>query len=413
MSSIYEISIADDQRTEPLSPPQLLRAARKRARRSVLGMVLGMVCAALTPMTAHATGAFLPSIVSSTTVPPNGDLNPYGVAVVPLGFPTDSPLGAGDILVSNFNNSANQQGTGSTIVTLRANGTIAPNGSATVFFQGGSGLGLNTGLGVLRAGFVIVGNLPTADGTFQTVQRGSLLVIDRNGNLASTIPADAATTLNGPWDLALFDQGNTALLWVANVLDGTVSRLNLSVGVNGVTVTGARQIASGYAHAPNDGALVVGPTGLAFDPFRNVLYVASTADNAIFAIDHATTIAGSAGPGRLVTQDPVLRGPLGLALAPNGDLIAANGDSTNADPAHPSEIVEFTPDGKLVTQFNVDSGQAGAFGVAVGSTPAGLNSLIAVDDVTNTLQVLPLAPCQFTPGRFNQPFGQASGCGFR
>ena len=40
-----------------------------------------------------------------TTVPANGDVNPYGVAFVPPGFPTGGTLSPGDILVSNFNNS--------------------------------------------------------------------------------------------------------------------------------------------------------------------------------------------------------------------------------------------------------------------------------------------------------------------
>ena len=38
-----------------------------------------------------------------TTVPANGDLNPYGVAFVPPGFPSGGTLSPGDILVSNFN----------------------------------------------------------------------------------------------------------------------------------------------------------------------------------------------------------------------------------------------------------------------------------------------------------------------
>ena len=72
-----------------------------------------------------------------TTVPANGDLNPYGVAFVPPGFPTGGTLSPGDILVSNFNNSANQQGTGTTIVD------ITPNGGESTFFQGPSTPGLD------------------------------------------------------------------------------------------------------------------------------------------------------------------------------------------------------------------------------------------------------------------------------
>ena len=51
----------------------------------------------------------------ASTVPANiGDVNPYGVAVVRH---SQGKLVRGDVLVSNFNNSANQQGTGSTIVS--------------------------------------------------------------------------------------------------------------------------------------------------------------------------------------------------------------------------------------------------------------------------------------------------------
>jgi hypothetical protein len=60
------------------------------------------------------------------TVPSNGDVNPYGVAVVPT---TVGALVAGNVLVSNFNNLNNSQGTGTTIVQ------ITPSGKLTVFAQ--------------------------------------------------------------------------------------------------------------------------------------------------------------------------------------------------------------------------------------------------------------------------------------
>ncbi|MGF6551787.1 hypothetical protein [Paraburkholderia youngii] len=59
-----------------------------------------------------------PPSVTSTTVPANGDLNPYGVAFVPAGFPTYGTIAPGDLLVSNFNNAQNVQGTGTTIVKI-------------------------------------------------------------------------------------------------------------------------------------------------------------------------------------------------------------------------------------------------------------------------------------------------------
>ena len=71
----------------------------------------------------HAGPTFLPNVRIVSTVPPNGDLNPYGVAFVPANFASgNGPLQPGDILVSNFNNSDNLQGTGTTIVRIPANG---------------------------------------------------------------------------------------------------------------------------------------------------------------------------------------------------------------------------------------------------------------------------------------------------
>src|SRR4029077_17870155 len=71
---------------------------------------------------ADAVG-FLPDQMIVSTVPPNGDLNPYGVAFVPQGFQSgNGPLRPGDILVSNFNDSDNLQGTGTTIVRVSTSG---------------------------------------------------------------------------------------------------------------------------------------------------------------------------------------------------------------------------------------------------------------------------------------------------
>lgn len=70
---------------------------------------------------------FLPSLIISSTIPANGDLNPYGVALVPKGFPAGGMVAPGDILVSNFNNSSNMQGTGTTIIKLTPNGIVAPS----------------------------------------------------------------------------------------------------------------------------------------------------------------------------------------------------------------------------------------------------------------------------------------------
>jgi hypothetical protein len=100
----------------------------------------------------------------ASTVPANGDVNPYGTARVPQ---TQGRLRAGHILVSNFNNKNNLQGTGSTIVDVAPNGTVslfAEIDASTLPEPCPGGVGLTTALVVLRAGWVIVGSLPTSDG---------------------------------------------------------------------------------------------------------------------------------------------------------------------------------------------------------------------------------------------------------
>ncbi len=314
-----------------------------------------------------------------STVPPNGDGNPYGVAFVPQGFRQGGPLEPGDILVSNFNSSSGLQGTGTTIVS------VTPGGALSVFFQGEAGLGLTTALGVLQRGFVLVGNVPTTDGTSATVQQGSLLVIDRFGHLVTALANKSL--LDGPWDLTINDQGNTAQVFVSNVLSGTVTRLDVFMDEDHFQVFDATQIAHGYLHRTDPAALVVGPTGLAYNPFADLLYVASTGDNKIFAIPFARETHKDAAQGFLIYQDNThLHGPLGLALTPIGNLITANGDAVNPGGTQ-NALVEFTPFGKFIAQYQVDPGAGGAaFGLAIAGDEFNIR-FAAVDDNQNALDI--------------------------
>src|SRR5262249_27741174 len=161
-----------------------------------------------------------------------------------------------------------------------------------------------------------------------------------------------------------------------------VTRIDLSIPQRGdkIVAHSMVQIASGYAQRPDPVAFWVGPTGLAYNSATGVLYVASTDDNAIFAIPKAARTHSDHGMGSLVYHDPAhLRGPLGLMLAPNGDLLTSNGDAINGDPNQPSEIIEFSPAGTFVGQLSVDSAQGAAFGLAITTTKHRL-TLAAVND---------------------------------
>jgi hypothetical protein len=337
----------------------------------------------------HFKGPIIPSLnpnpnTSISTVPANGDVNPYGVVVVPNGFPGGGSIQPGDTLVSNFNDAANVQGTGTTIVD------ISPSGRQSVFFQNPNVPGLDTTLGILRRGFVLVADTPATlngDGNLVPTGIGSLLILDRNGHVVTTL--SNPTLLNGPWGLTVNDLGGRAQVFVSDVYTGTVTRIDLSIPHRGnkIVVHGMSQIASGYAHRADPAAFQVGPTGLAYNSATGVLYVASTDDNAVFAIPKAARTRGDHGKGSLIYQDPAhLRGPLGLVLAPNGDLLTSNGDVINGDPTRPSEIIEFTPSGAFVGQLSVDSAQGAAFGLAITTTKHSL-TLAAVNDGTNTLDL--------------------------
>ena len=369
-----------------LDPPSFPRQAARyagiaaSATRTLPALLLTSIFTLALTQSVTAQEAFLPSPVRSvSTVPANGDLNPYGVAFVPHNFDNSAgPLQHGDILVSNFNDKANVQGTGTTIVRVPA------SGAPSVFFQGKTGLGLSTALGVLQYGFVIVGNVPIVSSSNPTAAAGSLLVINNQGKLIQTI---TGPEIQAPWDMALVDSGDKATAYISNGLNGTVTRLNFAVSFSGLKLLSFDTVASGYTHRNDPVTFLVAPTGLVFDSKRDRLYVASTGDNAVFSIPNASTVTKSNGPGLILYQDDThLHGALGLAMAPNGHLLVTNNDGINPDPAQPSEIVEFTLGGEFVKEIPIDPAQGGSFGLAV-QTTGNRSIFAAVDDNTNSLTI--------------------------
>ena len=328
-------------------------------------------------------------ITLGSTVPANGDVNPYGVAQVPR---STGSLAEGQFLISNFNNVANQQGTGTTIVQVSANGAahlFATIDASTVSCPGG--IGLTTALVALRSGFVIVGSLPTTDGTSATAESGCLLVLDSMGNVVETI---VGHNINGPWDMTAVDAGNVFALFVTNVLNGTVAA-NGNVVNSGTVVrmffavpkSGPPQlinsvvIASQFPERTDPAALVIGPTGVAFDERTGNLFVADSLDNRIAVIPDALFRLRDAGSGKTFSQGGSLNDPLGLTLS-GRHLFTANGDDGN--------IIEFnTITGKQVDIDLVD---------ASGGPPPGSGALFGlwatrsgvyfVDDATNTFNFL-------------------------
>lgn len=324
----------------------------------------------------------------ASTVPGNGDQNPYGTAIVERSI---GNLHRGNILVSNFNNSANQQGTGTTLVE------VSPRGQVKLFAQIDpnhlpgpcpGGVGLTTALTILPGGWVVVGSLPTTNGVPD--QAGCLLVLDSQGTVRETFSGDP---INGPWDMTAVSSGDRTDLFVTNVLNGTVAAGGNIVNRGTVLRIALRRhrvdppslvdttvIGSGFGETLDPAALVIGPTGVGLR--GETLYVADTVGNRITAIPNAIRRHHSAGIGSIVSTDRQLNGPLGLAIAPGGNILTVNGGDGN--------IVETTPGGRQVAvrRLNANGAPPGAgalFGLAVNLHR---NKVYFVNNATNFLDVL-------------------------
>ena len=330
----------------------------------------------------------------ATTVPANGDQNPYGIVTVPSSI---GSLHRGDLLVSNFNDNqpnGGQQGTGTTIVQIPPGGSTGAAGTASVFAKINpnvlpGGVGLTTALAVTPNGFVFVGDLPTSDGTSATAKAGGILVLNSHGQVIETI---SGGPINGPWDMTAAEHGDITTLYITNVLNGTVANSpnvvhdGTVVRLSLLTIPGTRPsvldedvIAKGFPERTDPTALVIGPTGVALGS-NGSLYVADTLDNRIAAIpDAATREQPISNGGLTVSSGGALSGPLGMTLAPNGDILTANGGNGN--------IVETSPSGHQVATVSADNASApGGAGVLFGLTASPFtNSLYFVDDGINAV----------------------------
>jgi hypothetical protein len=355
------------------------------------GLLATAPALASSPASSSFIGGFHHTKLITSTVPGNGDVNPYGVAVVRHG---QGRLVRGDILVSNFNNSKNLQGTGSTIMEIRPGG-----GPATVFAKISKrglpgacpgGIGLTTALVIIRD-WVIVGSVPSANGQAATSGAGCLIVLDSEGRVRETF---SGHDINGPWDAVAVTHGRRADLFITNVLNGTVAAkgktvdkgtvLRLGLAFEPGTLPSWRSetvVGSGFSEATNSSTFVVAPTGLGLGK-HGWLYVADTGGNRITLISHAISRTTSDGTGTVITHGGLLNAPLGLTVAANGDVLTVNGGN--------GKIVETTPAGKQVASHLLDKtgtppGNGALFGLAI--APGG-TGVYYVDDAANTLREL-------------------------
>lgn len=357
---------------------------------AVAGSVVLVTCgAAFAAEEAGYLGSIRRHSLVTSTVPSNGDQNPYAVVVAPS---TSGKIRRGDVMVDNFNDKNNLQGLGTTIVSVDPT-TKKPTLFAAIPRHLSScpgGVGLTTAMAVLKSGWVVVGSLPSQDGTTRTKGAGCLIVLDDQGNVAGTI---AGPNIDGPWgNMAVIDTGDTATLFVSmagfgvGAPDGdppvvnkaTVLRISLSIPAGrSPVVTSQTVIADGLGEQADKDVFIVGPTGLALS--GTTLYVSDAIGNRIVAIPDAPTRTTSAGIGQDVTSNGLLKRPLAMTMAGNGHLLVTNGLN--------GQVVEIDPaSGKQIYARWIDANKAQSppgsgdlFGIAM--TPGGDGFYFVQDEV--------------------------------
>jgi hypothetical protein len=380
----------------------MTRFAMTRLEAAVLLAVAGLA-ASVAPLANAAETGYLNAIhrhaTLTSTVTTNGDLNPYAVVVAPV---SAGKIQQNDVLVTNFNNVSNLQGTGTTIIDYN------PATKKTTLFatlpqrlpQCPGGVGLGTAMTMLKSGWIIVGSTPSTDGTTKTKGPGCLLVLDPNGKVVATW---TGPNIDDPWgNMAVIDKGTSATLFISMAgfdvpgPDVTDPKTGYPVTVNKATVlrigleipagkppkiSWETVVANGFGQRADKDAFLVGPTGLALGP-DGTLYVSDALGNRIVAIADATSRMTTASIGRVVTHDGLLQRPLAMCLAPNGHLLVTN--------AKNGQVVEVDPrTGKQLYAQWIDADQAQSppgngdlFGIAM--TPDGSGFYYVEDDV-NTL----------------------------
>jgi hypothetical protein len=335
----------------------------------------------------------------TSTVPDNGDLNPYAIVVAPV---SAGKVKADDVLVDNFNNVSNLQGTGTTIIDY------SPATKKTTLFAKvpqnvagcPGGVGLSTAMIMLKSGWIVVGSTPSTDGTTRTKGDGCLFVLDPNGNLVATW---AGPNIKDPWgNMAVADNGTTASLFVsmagfdvpapgvkdpatgaaAIVRKATVLRVDLAIPEGKPpTIVGETVIASGLPQQADLDNFLFGPTGVALGP-DGTLYVSNAVESSIVKIPDAVTRTNSAGAGLVVTSKGLITDPLSLIMAPNGHLLSTNGLNGQVVEIDPNSGKQIYAQWLDVDQAQTPPGNGDLFGIAIKPDGTGL---YYVEDDTNFL----------------------------
>jgi len=367
---------------------------RHRGAAAVALVAAGASTAAITALTAVPANAAaavnplarLPDKIVASLIAPNGDRDPFGMAVVPL---TSGNLTAGNLLVAEFGDKHGTVGAGTTILQVNP-----ATGQTSAFFQGAPVAGpVGIAINPVNDGVWIGDYGSAADGT-----AANDLLIAPTGKLVATF-TDTTTTnaasFVGVWGQGVSSANGTISFYYGNAGNATTGTGGGDVWrltphptgpVNGQPVNSTyAQITKGQGETPAGGnaATAAGPQGLAFAA-NGTMYETNDADNTLYAIPGAATATGPVH-ARIVYRGNPLQSPENVVIDPaNGNLLVAS--------ANNNRLVEITRCGKVVASVNLARHQpAGAlFGLAIGTNAAGRLVLYYGNSDSNTLHELVL-----------------------
>jgi len=367
---------------------------RHRGAAAVALVAAGASTAAITALTAVPANAAaavnplarLPDKIVASLIAPNGDRDPFGMAVVPL---TSGNLTAGNLLVAEFGDKHGTVGAGTTILQVNP-----ATGQTSAFFQGAPVAGpVGIAINPVNDGVWIGDYGSAADGT-----AANDLLIAPTGKLVATVTdtttTDAASFV-GVWGQGVSSANGTISFYYGNAGNATTGTGGGDVWrltphptgpVNGQPVNSTyAQITKGQGETPAGGnaATAAGPQGLAFAA-NGTMYETNDADNTLYAIPGAATAPGPVH-ARIVYRGNPLQSPENVVIDPaNGNLLVAS--------ANNNRLVEITRCGKVVASVNLARHQpAGAlFGLAIGTNAAGRLVLYYGNSDSNTLHELVL-----------------------
>jgi hypothetical protein len=314
-------------------------------------------------------------VIGSTVDPIYGQLNPYGLDVAKS---TNGDFTKGDLVVCNFNDNYNVQGTGYTIIALHP----TPGSSPSLVTADPTTL---TGCNAL------------AVGPDDTIYAAAFVsnddpIFSSSGSLITNL---SGSPFNNPFGQTYAQpMKGSASVYESNAADGSIVRINLPSYSTEV-------IATGFPVNGGPPGSILGPSGLQYQRQHDTLYVVDGQNNSVTAIRKVSSIGsnctirvtgnghrfgGACGSkAKVIYSGSPLNGPISSALLFNGSLVIGN----TLDPDGENLMVELTPGGHVLDVLNVDTGPAGSlFGMVATGTNASNTKLYFNDDNNNNLQVL-------------------------